>query len=206
MNISLNSLRRGFTMIELLVVIVIIGILGATAVGAYGSFIEKAHKKNAADICEQIKVAWSNYHRDLGFWPDEFNIDSTGVKRMDPDMCLVLGKAQLLDVIYLDKEDKSAAQKALKKSKDKEPELKYGMLSPEGLKLFKRSKGKMNDSTARDLLYHFVLDVNEDGVVDKSDGLPAELGIKKVRGDVAVWCWPQDRDARNAGETFAQSW
>lgn len=196
--------RAGFTLIELLVVIVILGILGGVSVGGYATFMESARKRNATDICEQIKVAWTNYHRDLGFWPEEYKIASSGVKQMDTDMCLVLGKAGLLDVLYIDKDAvDSKAQAGLRRNKDKEAELKYGMLDPIGAKRFKQGRSGRD---VTDHLYQFVLDVNEDGVIDASDGLPASLSVPggKVRGDAAVWCW--EEGGEKSGEVYAQSW
>ena len=199
--LSASARRSGFTLIEILVVIVIIGVLGALGMGGYNHFIEQARKKNAADVCSQIATAWSNYHRDLGFWPEEYGIASSGVKEMDPDMCLVLGKAKLLDVLYIDDD----APKGFKSNKNKESELKYGMLDPIGERLFKRNASAQK---IKDHLYQFVLDSNEDGIVDSSDGMPAALTRgKKIRGDVAVWCWPEDKDAAEQdGEVYAKSW
>lgn len=192
--------RRGFTLIEMLVVIVVIGLLGTLGFGGYSHFIEQARKRNAADLCAQIATAWTNYHRDLGFWPDSYGIASSGVKQMDTDMCLVLGKAKLLDVLYID--DNAAT--GLKRNKENDPELKYGMLDPIGERLFKRNP---KSAKIKDHLYQFVLDVNEDGIIDSSDGLPAKIAQgKKIRGDAAVWCWPEDEDAKSDGETYAQSW
>lgn len=196
--------RAGFTLIELLVVIVILGILGGVAAGGYSAFIESARKKNAADVCEQIKVAWTNYHRDVGFWPEEYRISSSGVKKMDTDMCLVLGKAGLLDVLYIDDDaTDTRAQAGLRRNREKEAELKYGMLDPIGVKRFKQGRSAAD---VTDHLYQFVLDVNEDGVVDSSDGLPARLAVPggKVRGDAAVWCWAEDGEKN--GEVYAKSW
>ena len=53
-----KQMKRGFTLIELLVVIAIIGILGGASFGGYQHFIEQARKKNATDVCAQIKTAW----------------------------------------------------------------------------------------------------------------------------------------------------
>ena len=192
--------HSGFTLIELLVVIGIVGILGAAGMGGYAHFIEQARKKNAADICDQIKVAWTNYHRDIGFWPSEYRIAQSGVKAMDTDMCRVLGKAGLLDVLYID--DDSAT--GLKRNQSNSAELKYGLLSPLGQKAFKNGK---SGSDVTDYRYQFVLDVNEDGIIDSSDGMPSELlQGKKIRGDAAVWCWAEDKSLRKEGETYAQSW
>lgn len=192
--------RSGFTLIELLVVIVILGILSTASIGAYSHFFEQARKKNATEVCVQIKTAWTNYHRDLGFWPDA--VAKTGVRQMDTEMCEILGKAKLLDVLYID--DDSDGASGLKRNRENDAELKYGMLDPTGQKLFDRG---VTGSRVTDHLYQFVLDVNEDGVVDASDGMPADLTRgRTIRGDVAVWCWPEDEDARADGETYAQSW
>jgi prepilin-type N-terminal cleavage/methylation domain-containing protein len=123
MKMAKNLKKRGFTLIELLVVIAIIGILGGVSFGGYQHFIEQARKKNATDVCAQIKTAWTNFHREIGFWPEEYGIGNNGVKQMDTDMCLVLGKAKLLDVLYLDDD---AENRGLKKNKDNEAELKFG--------------------------------------------------------------------------------
>ena len=196
-----NLKKRGFTLIELLVVIAIIGILGGVSFGGYQHFIEQARKKNATDVCAQIKTAWTNFHREIGFWPEEYGIANNGVKQMDTDMCLVLGKAKLLDVLYIDDD---AENNGLKKNKDNDAELKYGLLSPIGKKRFDTGR---TGSQVTDHLYQFVLDVNEDGVIDGSDGMPAALTRgRTIRGDAAVWCWPEDESLRNEGETYAQSW
>ncbi len=187
------ALKRGFTLIELLVVIVILGVLGGLSVGGYTAFIESAKKKNAADVCAQIKVAWTNYHREVGFWPDEL---AKSDLRMTPEMCEIIGKSGFLDVLYIDDDGDNAAQRGLKKNKDKESELKVGMLSPIGLEEFKR---RPNSSTLEQYLYHFAVDKDENGMVEGGEGLPQ--GASEVRGDVAVWCYDTD------GTTiYADSW
>lgn len=196
----MKASKTGFTLIELLVVIVILGILSAASIGAYTHFFEQARKKNAAEVCNQIKTAWTNYHRDLGFWPDD--IGRSGVQEMDTEMCEILGKAKLLDVLYIDDDDDGSS--GLKRNRNNDSELKYGMLDPIGQKLFDRG---VTGNRVTDHLYQFVLDINEDGVVDASDGMPAELlRGRTIRADAAVWCWPEDESARQDGDTYAQSW
>lgn len=194
--------KQGFTLIELLVVIVILGILGGASFGGYNHFIEQGRKKNATDVCMQIKTAWTNYHRDIGFWPDAYGISSGGLKQMDTEMCLVLGKAKLLDVLYIDEDSDNKAQRGLKSNKDKESELQVGLLDPIGKRLF---DGGRRGAQVEEHLYQFVLDIDENGIIDGSDGMPAAvMNGRTIRGDVAVWCWPEE--GKNATEPYAQSW
>lgn len=190
--------RSGFSLIELLVVIVIIAVLSAAGGGAYMHFIEQARRSNASDTCAQIATAWTNYHRELGFWPDP--VGKSGVQEMDTEMCEILGKAGLLDVLYV---DDSETNSGLTRNRQNDPELAVGLLSPVGLELFERG---VRGARVEEHLYQFVLDANEDGVVDSSDGLPGEFGGVKVRGDAAVWCWPEDEDARRDGEVYGCNW
>lgn len=192
-----NAARKGFTLVELLVVIVILGVLIAACAGAYAHFIEQSRRKNAADVCDQIAAAWTTYHRDLGFWPDE--VGRSGVQEMDTEMCTILGKAGVLDVLYIDSSDSNSAADGLRRNRDNVAELRYGLLDPIGQRLFDNGR---RGSEVEDHLYQFVLDDDEDGVIE----LPSEVGGGRIRADAAVWCWPESRDARNAGETYAQSW
>ena len=50
-----NNKRKGFTLVELLVVIAILAILAATAVVGYTSFIKKANRSNALSELNQIR-------------------------------------------------------------------------------------------------------------------------------------------------------
>jgi hypothetical protein len=112
-----------------------------------------------------------------------------------------LGKSKFLDVLYIDEDSEN---RGLKRNKENEAELKYGLLDPIGKKRFDNGR---SGAQVTDHLYHFVLDVNEDGVLDGADGMPASLlQGRTIRGDAAVWCWPEDEDAQKDGDTYAQSW
>ncbi len=193
----MRTLKQGFTLIEMLVVIVILGILVGAGLGAYGHFMEQARQKNAADVCAQLAAAWTTYHNDVGFWPDA--VKRSGTQEMDTDMCAILGKAGAFDVMYIDSSNSNDTASGLKRNRDSESELRYGLLDPIGLKRFRQG---MSGNAVTDHLYQFVLDDDEDGVIE----LPSEVGGGTVRADAAVWCWPEDEADRNAGITYAQSW
>ncbi len=195
--------RAGFTMIELLVVIVVIGLLASVTLVGVSSYIESGKKKNAQDVCVQVATAWTTYYNNHhGVWLAD-GLDNGGVKQMDTDMCAVLGSEALLDVLYL--EEDGSEPEGLKKNKENEAELKVGLLSPIGQEMFDSGA---RGSNLKDYLYQFVLDVDGNGIIDGSDGLPGALnpGNGGIRASAAVWCWPKDAAARNDGEVFAKSW
>ncbi len=195
--------RGGFTMVELLVVIVVIGILSSITLVGVSSYIEAGKQKNAKDVCAQVATAWTAYSDNHhGIWFAE-GLDNAGVKQMDTDMCRVLGSEGLLDVLYL--EEDGSEPEGLRANKDRESELKVGLLSPLGEEMFAAGK---RGGELKDYLYQFVLDVDGNGIIDGSDGLPAALnpGNGGIRAKAAVWCWPESAEARADGEAFATSW
>lgn len=61
--------EKGFTLIELMIVVAIIGILGAIAIPAYQSYIVRSQVAEAIELASALKAplnefAWSN-----GYWP-----------------------------------------------------------------------------------------------------------------------------------------
>ncbi|HIV08490.1 MAG TPA: prepilin-type N-terminal cleavage/methylation domain-containing protein [Candidatus Spyradenecus faecavium] len=190
--------KRGFTLIELLVVIVIVGILTSAAMMAYGGFIERAHQKNAAEMCAQIATAWTRYYADMGFWPNA--LSSSSVQEMDTEMCTILGKAKLLDVNYIDSSNTGDAASGLRRNKDDDPQLKFGLLDTFGLRMFEDG---FSESEIKKHLYQFVLDADGDGRIT----LPGEVGGGEINATAAVWCWPEDVEVgKQDGEPFAKSW
>ncbi len=188
-----KQLKSGFTLVELLVVIAIIGTLSAAFYGVYTQFIDEAKDSQTSEVCHQIKTAWSRYHTEAEGWPDE--MQGSRVYRMDPDTCEIIGKTGFFDVLYNDNGRYNSQQVA------KEPELAVGLLSTIGLRKFALTP----KADLTDYLYHFCIDINEDGMIDSKDGLPSVFSNLTIRGDVAVWCWPEEGE-NNDGFTSGQSW
>ncbi len=63
---------RGFTLIELVIVVIIIGILSTVAIVNYIGTIEKGRASEAKTTLAQIRTAWSNYYLEHQAAPGSF--------------------------------------------------------------------------------------------------------------------------------------
>ncbi|HFA2643463.1 TPA: pilin, partial [Neisseria gonorrhoeae] len=73
----MNTLQKGFTLIELMIVIAIVGILAAVALPAYQDYTARAQVSEAILLAEGQKSAVTEYYLNNGEWPE--NNTSAGV-------------------------------------------------------------------------------------------------------------------------------
>ncbi|EPI6185785.1 pilin, partial [Neisseria gonorrhoeae] len=73
----MNTLQKGFTLIELMIVIAIVGILAAVALPAYQDYTARAQVSEAILLAEGQKSAVTEYYPNNGEWPKDN--DSAGV-------------------------------------------------------------------------------------------------------------------------------
>jgi type IV pilus assembly protein PilA len=69
--------ERGFTLIELMIVVAIIGILSAIGVPAYLSYAARAQVMEGLNLSGGWKVAIVEYYNEYGSWPSQSDLNGT---------------------------------------------------------------------------------------------------------------------------------
>ena len=75
----LKQVQKGFTLIELMIVIAIIGILAAIAIPAYQNYTIRAQVTEGLTLADGWKTAISEYYANTGNWPLQTNLTGTCV-------------------------------------------------------------------------------------------------------------------------------
>ena len=65
----MKTLQKGFTLIELMIVVAIIGILAAVAIPAYQDYIARAQVSEAVSLLGSGKTGLAEYFADKSIWP-----------------------------------------------------------------------------------------------------------------------------------------
>lgn len=65
----MKTLQKGFTLIELMIVVAIIGILAAIAIPAYQDYTIRAQVSEGLNLAESVKTAVSDYYAQNGSMP-----------------------------------------------------------------------------------------------------------------------------------------
>src|ERR1039457_3721873 len=75
----LKQVQKGFTLIELMIVIAIIGILAAIAIPAYQNYVIRAQVTEGLTLADGWKTAIAEYYAYTGNWPVQANLTGTNV-------------------------------------------------------------------------------------------------------------------------------
>jgi type IV pilus assembly protein PilA len=73
----LKQVQKGFTLIELMIVIAIIGILAAIAIPAYQNYTIRSQITEGLTLGDGWKTAIAEYYANTGNWPAQSNLAGT---------------------------------------------------------------------------------------------------------------------------------
>ena len=189
--------RRGFTLIEMLVVIAIIAVLTAAGLIGYGGAIKAAQRARGNEIVHDFQVALTMALQQEDEWPRPILAEgSKGDGLATAEVGAWLGKHGLYAFgTILNPEEKDVAKKRLQVSQAEE----FGVLTPWGEAVAKKlvASGTLSPGTRvpsggtiNDHILRFAVDDDLDGITKVGHAATGSgsKSSKEVRASACVWC------------------
>ncbi len=174
-------MRKGFTLVEMLVVLGIVAVLVAAGLGAYSGATKSAEKKRCQELVSNTATALTALFQKNGSWPKALRTNGSTDGYLDQDAALPLAKGGYMSITM--ENGKLAGSD------------RFGIVTPWAVAFIKRhgtsaSLGnKVGQGTIQDHILHYALDLDGDGIIEG-----ASVGGESVdiRATAAVWSCGKD--------------
>lgn len=180
-------MKKGFTLIEMLVVIGIIAVLIGASIGGFSAMTKSAEKAKAQELVSNVATALTAMFQEEGAWPRRLvngkDGGEGGGKLLDADAAyaFVAGKKKYLSVSVKDGKPSGLDR--------------FGIISPWATAVLKRSGTSATESTKvglGDIKSHtlrYEIDLDGDGIIE---GVNVGGKSINVRATAIVWCCGKD--------------
>lgn len=176
-------MKKGFTLVEMLVVVGIIAVLVGASIGGFSSVTKAAEKTKAGELVSNAATALSAVYQKTGYWPrivasrgeHDGKLDSEVAPALEGYFSMNISDGQL---VGLDR---------------------FGIVTPWATAVLKRagngaseatvvSRAKDGSHSVTDHILHYAVDIDGDGIVE------ANVGGEDVsiRATAVVWCAGKD--------------
>ena len=174
-----QEMRRGFTLIEMLVVLGILAVLIGIGIGSFSSATRKAQKTRGQELVSNVATALEAVYQREGCWPRRILANGASDGLLDENVAYELAKRKVMTLTYKDSEKKTSGLDCC------------GVVTPWAQDAIKSAGQGANTGTrvqtggtVKDHVLHYAVDVDGDGYVNASVG-----GVSvNIRGSAAVWC------------------
>jgi type IV pilus assembly protein PilA len=112
----MKTFQKGFTLIELMIVVAIIGILAAIAIPAYQDYTIRAQVTEGMNLASAVETGVSEYYANTGAWPTNLTLaggDSNNKPSGKYVTSVDVGASGVITVIYGNQANSNVATKTL---------------------------------------------------------------------------------------------
>ena len=177
-------MKRGFTLLEMLVVIGILAVLIGAGMTAFSSATRKAQQARAREVVSNVATALETVYQREGAFPRRVLAKGESDGEMDENVAYELAKRNAMTLTYDSNTKKTTAAD------------RCGVLTPWAQDVVKRStSGSVSEGTKvptggtiKDHRVHFAVDIDGDGYVDAS----VNGESVRIRGAAVAWCCGRD--------------